>query len=183
VSVWTGWQSDLLDQANVPDSRLNRSFLTAWQKSQPTNCRRNPLFISHKEPGSTNCRKSTTVNLTAQNYDSLNAGKRAFAAQLHSGKYPHLLAALKSGDPYKLTGTDAGDVGADLAAWGSERFAQQFVKRQTQPSGTLDAPQAMKGWQSIRKAVNRGMPAALGNAEHVTAASLRTLHRARKVRL
>jgi hypothetical protein len=52
------------------------------------------------------------------------------------------------------------------------------------PSGpNPNAPQALKGWKAIRKAVNRGMPSALTYSQRHTSAALRTLHRARKVRL
>lgn len=48
-------------------------------------------------------------------------------------------------------------------------------------TGTLDAPQALKGWQALRKSINKGMPATLAHSQRVNKATLRTLRRARKV--
>ncbi len=47
----------------------------------------------------------------------------------------------------------------------------------------INAPQALGGWKALRKSVNKGMPGALDYSQHVTARTLRTLSRARKVRL
>jgi hypothetical protein len=47
----------------------------------------------------------------------------------------------------------------------------------------ITTPQALKGWQSLRKSINRGMPSALDYSQHRTTAALRELRRARKVRV
>jgi hypothetical protein len=48
---------------------------------------------------------------------------------------------------------------------------------------TLKAPQALKGWKSIRKAWNQTLPTALQYSTRGNKAALRSLRRARKVRL
>ena len=51
------------------------------------------------------------------------------------------------------------------------------------PSQNLKAPHALGGWKQLRKSINHGMPDTLAHSQHVNAATLRTLHRARKVRI
>lgn len=50
-------------------------------------------------------------------------------------------------------------------------------------SQTLKAPAALKGWKAVRKAWNKKLPATIQYATHGNNAALRSLHRARKVRL
>lgn len=50
-------------------------------------------------------------------------------------------------------------------------------------SGSISAPHALKGWQALRKSINRGMPDTLSHSQRLSRATLRTLHRARKVKL
>lgn len=183
MSTWEGWQADLLAEADVPDTGQNRSFLTAWQKSQPTQCYRNPVVISHKQPGSTNCRKLPGGTKHAQNYLSLKSGKEAFGLQLNSGSYPWLLKALQSGDPYSIHGDVATVTAQDLTHWGSPKFAETYESRQNGPTGTLSAPHALGGWKSLRKSVNKGMPDAITYAKRQNTAALRSLSRARRVKV
>lgn len=51
------------------------------------------------------------------------------------------------------------------------------------PGPGLDATQALKGWKALRKSVNKGMPQALNYAQRGNHAALRSLSRARKVKL
>ena len=50
-------------------------------------------------------------------------------------------------------------------------------------SQTVNAPRALKGWKAVRKAWNRKLPATINYATHGNDAALRSLHKARKVRL
>jgi len=183
MSTWLHWQADLLEAANLPNTRLNRSFLTAWERSEPTTCHRNPLWISHKERGSTNCRRDSITGKHAQNYLSIGSAKAAFAAQLHSGAFGNLLNAFHSGNPYSLHDVAADLVAIDLDYWPARKFAAQYANGQNPPAGTLNAPQALAGWQSLRRSINRGMPQTLDHAQRVNGQTLRTLSRARKVRV
>ncbi len=178
---WPTWAHDLLAAADLPTTRLNQSFLTAWGKSQPTNCRRNPLVISHHEPGSTACRKLPGGSNVAQNYLSITSATDAFAAQIKA--YEWLTKALESGDPYSMTGDAATAVAQNLSAWGSPGFAHSYTTATTTTGGILNAPQALKGWGDLRKSINRGMPKTLAHAQHVNKATLRSLRRSRKVKL
>lgn len=58
-----------------------------------------------------------------------------------------------------------------------------FVYRPGSPSPDVKAPKAHKGWQSMRTTFNSKMPAALHSSHRTTAAALRSLAKARKVRL
>lgn len=57
----------------------------------------------------------------------------------------------------------------------------------TQPGppggGSVKAPRAHKGWNALRHTFNAEMPKAIRSSQHSTAAALRTLQKARKVRL
>lgn len=48
-------------------------------------------------------------------------------------------------------------------------------------SGTVGAPQALGGWQSLRQAVNRGLPEALRKKNRLQQAALRELAQKRRV--
>lgn len=50
-------------------------------------------------------------------------------------------------------------------------------------ASSLKAPQALKGWQALRKSVNKSMPSALRSSRKASTSALRSLSRARKVRL
>lgn len=52
------------------------------------------------------------------------------------------------------------------------------------PAGPgLNAVQALSGWKALRKSINRGMPDAIRYSQRGTRAALRSLTRARKVKL
>lgn len=59
----------------------------------------------------------------------------------------------------------------------------KFAGKPPGPGGPIKAPKAHGGWGSIRKSVNRHMPGSLRRSQRKTRAALRTLHRARRVRL
>lgn len=48
---------------------------------------------------------------------------------------------------------------------------------------SVNAPRAHKGWHELRRSMNTNWPHALRDSEKLTRAALRSLHRARKVRL
>ena len=84
----------------------------------------------------------------------------------------------------KLTCGGATYVNPETGAQHNGFYIWQYQQQQQQTGGQgFKATQALHGWKALRKAVNRKMPEALDYSQHVTAAALRTLHRARKVRL
>lgn len=184
MATWSGWIQQFLAAANLPDTGGNNTFLGDWNSSADSNCRNNPLDLSHKTGASTNC-KALTGSRTAQNYTSHTQAATSFDAQLHSGNFPHLLGALASGSPYGVS--DQQGVMADLVRWGSEKFAyeltQNFGPPHGGPGGGIVDADALKGWQDIRHSVNRNMPAALRHSDRQMVRALHALGRARKVKL
>lgn len=51
------------------------------------------------------------------------------------------------------------------------------------PPQTLNSPHALSGWKAIQKSINKELPTTLHLARKVNAATLRTINRARKVKL
>jgi hypothetical protein len=186
VATWSGWQDQLLKAAGLPTSSDNETFLSDWNKSADSNCQNNPVDISHATSGSTNCKKLTTTR-TAQNYAGHAGAASAFRAEIQSGNYPHLRAALASGKPYNVS--DSHDVIGDLIVWGSEKFAFELTNNYGQPQpqpptgGQIRAPHALGGWGDMQRSVNRNLPATLKQSNRYTVRALQSLARARKVRL
>jgi hypothetical protein len=58
-----------------------------------------------------------------------------------------------------------------------------FAGKAPTPGGPIKAAKAHHGWADVRKSVNRHMPHALSASQRNTRAALRTLHRARRVRI
>lgn len=187
MSVWPGWQGDILDAANLPNNQPARNFLADWHTHQGGNCQDNPLMASRKASGSTDC-VTLPGGHHAQNYTSPNQAASTTAAQLTSGNYPHLLEAFKA-ETWWQPGF-APDIYADLVTWGATRFAAWYKNffganfgSGGPPSRNISAPAALGGWKAIRKTVNRDMPQVLNDSQRKRRAALRHLSRARKVRL
>lgn len=186
MATWAGWQGDLIAAANLPDTSDVHTFLNDWGDSEKTGCTNNPVVISRVTATSTKCKQLTTTR-TAQNYPSSAVGAAAFAAQLGSGNFPALAAALRSGHPYQVPSQH--DVIGDLITWGAVTFAYELQQNYGPPQGGggggggPNAPRAHKGWRSMRQSFNHKMPASLHASQRSGRAALRTLQRARKVRL
>jgi hypothetical protein len=191
VTTWPGWESDLLGAASLPDTAENRAFLGEWRKhAEAPDCDLNPIDLTHTYHGdrtganvhSHNCKQTGTFGLAYQRYDDRVWARSAFAAQISSGDYPHLQAALASGNPY--TATDYQGVNADLGKWQSFDFGFTYLN-ETSPVGSsnVKAAHAHGGWRDLQRTVNHKMPAALHDSRRAVRAGMRSLHRAGKVRL
>lgn len=186
MATWAGWQAQLLKAASVPDSPGNEAFLGDWHDSANSNCKNNPVDISRAATGATNCHKLTATR-TAKNYASHAQAATAFNRELRSGNFPHLLAALKSGDPYNAS--DPHNVIADLIVWGSVAFAFMLQQNYGPPSGGgggggggSKSVRAHSGWADLRHSINHNMPRALNKSNRNVRAALRSLSHGRKVR-
>lgn len=185
MTTWAGWEADLLKALGVPNTAESRAFLDSWTGAAPANCPNNPLLASKPESGSGDCAE-LTASRTAQAYRSHAQGINATVAELRSGNFPHLLAALESGHP--LAVSDPGQVAADLAKWGVSHFANEYLalaQEQASSGGGPSAPAAShahKGWGDIQHSVNRRLPTALNQASRYNRAALRALARRRRVR-
>jgi hypothetical protein len=184
MTTWQGWVARFIAVATVPDTPENHRFFTEWAKYDGNSCNNNPVLISLPISGSSNCRELPGDRTRrSQNYSSHAQAAGQFRAQLRSGRYPHLVAALESGDPFDLSDEDAGKVSSDLSKWGGAVFPHHYLTGVFKGSGDVNAPKAHHGWAALRHSFNHKMPQELKASQHSTDAALRALSRARKVRL
>ena len=170
----------LLDAAGLDHGQTNTTFLTKWHANASSDCRNNPVDISRTAGGSSKCQQLTATR-AAQTFSSPADAADAFAGQIHSGNFPHLLALLKSAEP-PTTNTYA-DVSADLRKWGSASYAGYIAQHYGPLPVGIGAPQAHRGWSALQDSLNRKMRPSLQQASKSTDAALRHLAKARKVRL
>lgn len=183
MSVWTGWQADLLNAAGFPNSAANRTFLSAWHQHATSNCTRNPVDIS-KQTGSWTACKHLDAGRTANNYGNQKSAEDAFKGQVFGSEY------LSLNEGFFNSSLDASDadpgVIAEIRVWGSAAFAD-FLQKQAAGAGGggagVNAPGIHKGWSELRKSISPGLTGAVREASKMSTASLRSLSRARKVRL
>ena len=184
MAAWAGWEAEFLKAAGLPLTTSNEAFLNQWNTYDNTNCRNNPIDLSRRMPGSTSC-AGLPSGRQARNYTSHAQAASAFAAQLKSGAFPNLLAALRSGQPYEVK--DPAKVAQDLGKWGSGIFQQAYMNSVTTTSSgggsSPNAPRAHGGWQDLRHSINRKMPRALNGAASLNQAALRAVSRGHKVKL
>jgi hypothetical protein len=181
MTTWAGWAADFLAAASLPDTARNRSFLSDWAaNANHPGCTNNPIDLTHHEPGSTNCAATSLIGVHVQRYTSHTWARTAFNSQIHSGDYPHLLGALRSGSPYTVK--DLGPVASDIGDWQSINFANVYLsKAEAGPPTTINAAKAHKGWADIRHSFNHNAVPTLVHARRVRAAGLRRLAHARRL--
>lgn len=183
MTTWSGWAADFLAAASLPGSNNNVRFLNEWAANAThPSCQNNPNDLAqHIQGHSSNCGTATNYyNQHFQRYSSHLWARTGWAVEIRSGHYPHLVAALRSGNPYTYSGYL--DVEGDLNRWGSGPFGAVYVNDlESGPPASLKAPQALSGWKALRKSVNRDMPAALRQSQKARQAALRSLSHARKV--
>ncbi len=182
MSVWNGWQADLLSHAGIPNTTNNRNFLSSWHSHAETNCHNNPIDLSVHSAGATNCHALPAVTAHAQNYSTTGNAVHAFDVQIHQNAYQHLLAALLTGNPYTASGT--GLASQDLTKWGSQKFAQFFFNATAGAPGRGGGykPTSTKAWGSVQRSVNRGLPTMLRRVGALNKATSTQLRRRRRVR-
>lgn len=183
MSVWSGWQADLLAAAKFPNSTANRDFLTAWHQHATSNCTRNPVDIS-KQAGKWTACKHLDQGRTANNYGDQTSAEHAFAGQIYGGEF----GALNSGffNNSLSVSTASSVVIAEVALWGSGDFAAFLTQQSSNAGGGgsgVKAPGIHKGWTELRKSVNTNLPDSFRHSDKLARAALRSLSHARKVRL
>lgn len=186
MTSWSGWEAAFLAAASLPDTANNRKFLGDWQTHSNTDCTNNPIDLSRTMPGSTNCGSLPGGTRHAQHYTTHAQAAKAFDEELRSGNFPHLLAALLSGNPYTVSVPN--DVAIDISRWGSGIFEVIYHGETGAPEGggggpvILKAPQALAGWHDLRKTFNNKLPTVLGEVEKMNRRSLQVLASIRRVR-
>ncbi len=89
----TQWSLDLLTRLGMPKTRENVRLLVAWQLSEGTEAKFNPLAVNRDHPGATDFNSHGV-----KNYPSYEAGLQETVEGLHNGNYDHILAALAAGN-------------------------------------------------------------------------------------
>lgn len=183
MTTWAGWAADFLSAASLPNTANNRRFLNEWAaNANHPGCGNNPIDLTHHEPGSSNCAATGQTGVHVQRYTNHTWARTAFASQIEAASASHILAALKSGNPYTVS--DPGQVATDLGNWSSTKYANVYLgEAQSGPPIVLKAPAALSGWKAIRKSINKDMPQAMNESQRARRAALQHLHRARKVRI
>lgn len=187
MATWTGWKTQLLQAAHLPTTATNDAFLTAWAShANAPNCASNPIDLSHPEAYSANC-KTLSATRVAQRYGvnrvpdvAHSTAAAAFQHQIDSGVFAALTVGLA--DSTLTTFNASADVLNELRDWGSSQFAAWIMGQQAAPPGG-EPTHFHQGWEDLRRSINHGIPSALGSSERSVAAALRSLQRARKVRL
>lgn len=122
--------SDTLRLIGAPDTPANRKFLKTWQKHEGgwtnNSASFNPLNTTHG-PG----KGINSVGVKA--FADYGTGVRATAETVLNGRYPNIVAGLRSGNPYNS------DISGDLSIWVSGsptkglRYAQRVMGQRSTP--------------------------------------------------
>lgn len=181
MGSWSGWETDLLKAGGFDPGGYGFGFIDGWHDHANSDCGANPVDISFPEPHATRC-KNLPGGRNAKAYVSHPSAARAFASQVNSGAFPHLVTVLEGAGP--LTAAQAPAVIDELVQWGSLDFAQYLAQHYNVPppgSGAGGPTHFHKGWDDLRRSVNHHYPNALTDQSKLTTAALRKLAHARKV--
>lgn len=187
MGTWTGWQNQFLNAAGIIETPPNRDLLTSWAKNAHSSCGNNPIDLSHKLTGATKCANNTGINPTTWKYTSHTQAANAFKAEIHASWAAALLKAMNTGNPYQVSYYN--DVGSVFVSWGSDKMLNVYLAAATgsQPSNpppiTGGNTGVHKGWHSVQQSLNHKWPSALNRAERELRVALRSVSKARKVRL
>src|SRR5690348_1435278 len=121
AQVWPFWYRDVLAGLDAPDTAKNELFLNVWQTYEQSGAQNNPLNTTEPWAGAT-----TFNSAGVKNYPTTTAGANATAATLENGRYPDIVAALRSGDPF--TYNDPQAVADQVTTWGTPSFASWYLK-------------------------------------------------------
>lgn len=187
MAAWSSFPTDLLDKASLSTADMTVQFMWDWNSAASSNCTNNPVDVSRSVSGSSACKK-LSASRTARNYPSHDAAASAFSAQVHSGAYPHLLAALKTDNPYAYS--DPASVVGDLNKWGSPKQAAYygtFAKPGSGSSGGsggsgASLPKGHTGFNDFQKALGHSLPTNLRRSKIIRGRVLQKLGAPRRVR-
>lgn len=183
MGTWNGFTTDLLKAAHLSTAQMTVQFMFDWNTAATSDCRNNPVDISHTVRGSSNCHRLTSTRV-AQNYATTQMASTSFATEIHSGNFSHLLAALGTDNPYSYS--DPAGVESDLRKWGSPGQAAYYAKNATGGTPTTqnaNDPHAHTAWVDLQRSVNKRWPANIKGASQSRRAALRNLARAHRVRV
>lgn len=187
MATWVGWQAQFLEAAGLPTDEAVQNLLFDWSQHAASSCRNNPIDVSRAASGASNCHR-LTASRTAKNYTSHGQAASAFAHEINSGNFPHLLAQLGFADPYEAPSVSA--VTAELRKWGSPAFASFFQAHAHSGSGSGGGgggggpgePHVHKGWADLARSLNSRAPRALSRSSHLVRQALRASSHGGRVR-
>lgn len=111
MSVWQGWESQVLAAIGAPVTAANVAFLDAWQNAEGGSAAYNPLNTTQRMSGSTPYNSAGV-----QEYGSTAQGANATAQTLQNGRYGAIVDGLRSGNPL---GGDTSTIAQELGTWGT----------------------------------------------------------------
>jgi hypothetical protein len=185
VPTWSGWEAQFLNRAGIIVTPPNMSFLDSWARNAETACANNPIDLSHKLTGSSDCHALPGIVPKAQRYGTHAEAATAFRDEVHASWAAALLHALNTGNAYQVS--NPGPVAEAIATWGSVTFARVYLAA-AQKGGPGSGPAAgagsdiHHGWTSVRRSLNRTWGRELKDSRRNVRAALRAVGRGGKVR-
>jgi hypothetical protein len=107
------WEVDLLETLGAPNTPANRQLLTTWQRFEGGHTNNSARYNWLNSTQGAGFPEINSVGVKA--YPNYNTGIRMTAATILNGRYPDIVRALRSGDPYRNPPT------AGLQVWVSGR--------------------------------------------------------------
>jgi hypothetical protein len=185
VSVWSGWQNQFLNAANIIVTPPNRQLLDQWARNATTSCARNPIDLSHAVGNSSNCASLPGIFPHAKRYATHASAATAFRDEIHMSFAKALLDAMNTGNPYQIA--DPSAVTSVFVSWGSDSMANIYAAATSgggSGGGGGAATGLHQGWSDLTRSLsNRRLGDKIRMTNQFDAATLRALKRARKVRL
>lgn len=187
AQAWSGWIIQFLNGAGILNTPPIQTFMDQWAKHAPGSCHNNPIDLTQAVTGSSRCGDTIGGFGRSQNYGTHAQAAHAFTIQMHTAWVKPLLDALNTGNPFQIG--DRSKVVAVLNRWASPSFATWYANANDDGTtgggggGGGKAARAHSGWNDLRRTVNHRLPTALRTSQQNTTAALRSLSRARKVRL
>lgn len=174
MTVWAGWDTQLLSQLDAQNTGANRSFVGEWAKADGTACARNPLAATVPLADSTNC-KQVTGAVYVQAYSTHAHAVAATTKQLEEPPFAPILAALKTGNPFTYANWQ--EVVGALGTWGAHAYAVQYgneaqaVQGRAGGGGTIssDASRSLAGYKHFSQQLSHTLPQQLHQAQQLRA--------------
>lgn len=186
MPTWSGWQNQFLNRAGIIVTPPNRQLLTSWAANAHTNCANNPIDLSHKLTGSSDCAALPGIFPQAQRYTSHAQAATAFRDEIHAAFARNLLRAMNTGNPYQVS--YANDVASVFVSWGTDKMLNVYLAGEPGTGGGggggggAKGVSAHKGWTHLRRAMNHSLPKSLSASQRNVQAALRSLGHAHKVK-
>jgi hypothetical protein len=175
VGAWPYWYRDVLKGLSAPDTAKNELFLNVWHTYEESSCSYNPLNTTQRETGSTTCNSAGV-----QSYPTPAVGTKATVATLENGRYPDIVAALRSGNPFTYAKAQA--VAAEIRTWRTANFATWYLTQgptaQTGPLTQSPPPlgtthQVTDAWAALMREMGKHTPGRLASAKRARERMLR----------